>query len=566
MRFSSSISLAMPSACPRQRLPLLLVTLAMLLLLLSAVSSIYADSAKWRINPNSGDWHTASNWTPSTIPNGPSDVATFASSNRTRVSVSQETEVSSIVFDAGASAFTIIHNAPINGGDFIISGTGVTNNSGIIQQFHAQSGAYKIRFFNSATAGTGMTFTVGSAQSHGAIFFDNFSTAGNASFAVGTPVASFGNQVIFFGNSTAENGTFMVDATGGVAFLADSSAANGSFTLKAAAERGFASAYAQFSDDATAGNATLILEGGMSRGTQAGYAVFTDRSSAAEATLIANGGSAGGDGGSIRFFDHSRGGRARLELFGNGNLDVSAHAAQAEVGSIEGDGFVFLGPNHLAVGANNLSTNFAGAIKDVGGIYGGTGGSLTKVGRGKLVLHHANIYTGGTTIERGTLVVNNTLGSGTGTGSVQVNGGTLAGIGAVAGAVTVGSGLGRESGLSPGYHHSLSPGTLTIQSALRFNSDATYEIEVNSSTETVDKVVAFGVTINTGAQTLFADLGNGTFTVGSIFTVIDNTSATPIAGTFSNLPDGAVFTLNGNNFQASYTGGTGNDLTLTVVP
>jgi hypothetical protein len=25
-------------------------------------------------------------------------------------------------------------------------------------------------------------------------------------------------------------------------------------------------------------------------------------------------------------------------------------------------------------------------------------------------------------------------------------------------------------------------------------------------------------------------------------------------------------TVNGNNFQASYTGGDGNDLTLTVVP
>ena len=118
---------------------------------------------------------------------------------------------------------------------------------------------------------------------------------------------------------------------------------------------------------------------------------------------------------------------------------------------------------------------------------------------------------------------------------MQVNGGRLAGKGTIAGAVTVGSGLGREAVLSPGYHHSLNPGTLTIQSPLIFNSDATYEIEVNSSSETVDKVVALGVTINVGAQTLFADLGNGTFTVGNVFTVIDNTSATPIAGTFSNL-------------------------------
>ena len=36
--------------------------------------------------------------------------------------------------------------------------------------------------------------------------------------------------------------------------------------------------------------------------------------------------------------------------------------------------------------------------------------------------------------------------------------------------------------------------------------------------------------------------------------------------TFSNLADGAIVNVNGNNLQASYEGGDGNDLTLTVVP
>jgi hypothetical protein len=52
---------------------------------------------------------------------------------------------------------------------------------------------------------------------------------------------------------------------------------------------------------------------------------------------------------------------------------------------------------------------------------------------------------------------------------------------------------------------------------------------------------------------------------GLTLTVISNTSATPIAGTFANLPDGGIITIDGNNFQASYEGGDGNDLTLTVV-
>jgi hypothetical protein len=48
--------------------------------------------------------------------------------------------------------------------------------------------------------------------------------------------------------------------------------------------------------------------------------------------------------------------------------------------------------------------------------------------------------------------------------------------------------------------------------------------------------------------------------------MIDNTAATQIAGTFGNLPDGSVFMVGRNNFQTTYSGGDGNDLTLTVVP
>ena len=58
---------------------------------------------------------------------------------------------------------------------------------------------------------------------------------------------------------------------------------------------------------------------------------------------------------------------------------------------------------------------------------------------------------------------------------------------------------------------------------------------------------------------------HGSLTQGTVLTVISNTSANPISGAFSNLADGAIVTVNGNNLQASYTGGDGNDLTLTVV-
>jgi hypothetical protein len=80
-----------------------------------------------------------------------------------------------------------------------------------------------------------------------------------------------------------------------------------------------------------------------------------------------------------------------------------------------------------------------------------------------------------------------------------------------------------------------------------------------------DEVVAEGVTIN-GARFSFQARVQGVLRTGTVFTVMSNTGANPTTGTFSNLPDGGIVNVNGNNLQASYEGGDGNDLTLTVVP
>ena len=147
-------------------------------------------------------------------------------------------------------------------------------------------------------------------------------------------------------------------------------------------------------------------------------------------------------GGRIYFQEDASGGTAKLRIFGNAKLDLSLHNPPGiTVGSIAGTGNIFLGAVTLAAGSNNANTTFSGLIRD-GGFNGGAGGSLTKVGTGTLTLSHANIYTGGTTIEAGTLVVTNATGSATGTGPVLVEGGRLAGAGRIAGAVVIGSGNG----------------------------------------------------------------------------------------------------------------------------
>ncbi len=232
------------------------------------------------------------------------------------------------------------------------------------------------------------------------------------------------------------------------------------------------------------------------------------------------------------------------------------------IGSLEGSGPVFLGANALVVGGNDLSTIYSGNIQD-GGNFGGTGGSLAQVGSGTLTLSGVNTYTGGTTVYGSSLFITNRHGSGTGSGNVQVDAGLLGGTGKIAGRVVVGTGSGPGAFLSPGRS---AAGTLRLQKTLTFKADATYTCKLNAKKAKADQVVANGVTIESGATFSFQGTAQGTLTQGFVLTVISNTAATPISGTFSNLADGAIVSVNGNNLQASYEGGDGNDLTLTVVP
>src|SRR5437016_6218357 len=148
---------------------------AILTLLLSTASSSFAGSATWKQSPASDDWFTATNWKQRTIPNGPGDTATFASSNQTSIDIVFDTEVNGIVFKPGASAFTIATNPQVSP-TVTISGVGITNNSGIVQNFVLNPGAAQM-FLNSATAGSLTAFT-----NNGAITFGGTSTADHATF------------------------------------------------------------------------------------------------------------------------------------------------------------------------------------------------------------------------------------------------------------------------------------------------------------------------------------------------------------------------------------------------
>jgi autotransporter-associated beta strand protein len=646
---------------------------------LLSLHSTRAGSATWNTSPTSGDWNTAANWTPATIPNGPSDIATFGSSSQTSLSLSAATEVSQIVFNSGASAFTITPKLSTQVNVLTISGAGITNSSGITQNLATNANGFKTgeihftntasagtdtfitnhgnsvsglgaytQFFNNATAGSAtivneggesgitsatifndtsnaggatlittidptgvpgdVTFRDSSSAANGTFIgnggfftFEDTSSAGSGVFTLGGPDAGTTTPtVIFYPETTAANSIFTVKggqgsgfiggliffdgnsdhvtatveagavsgALGGTIQFDGGTAANGTFTLNGASISGAAGAATAFTSQAAGGNAVFNLGGGTVSGAGGATMICSQMHSNVvanlqNATVIVNGGTNGGSGGDLEFRDNSSGGAARIKVSGNARVDVSNRSDHPfiTVGSIEGNGALFLGGSVLEIGGNNLNTTFSGVIQD-GGVGGGVGGSVIKAGTGRLIFTKGSSYTGTTTVEGGTLLANNRAGSATGTGSVQLNAGTFGGAGIVAGAVTLGTGGGAGAFLAPG-KSGVKPGTLTIQAALTMKADATYKVTLDSRNTTADTVSASGISVQ-NASILFNDLGTSVLSAGTSFTVINNTAATPISGVFNNLADGATVSVGSNIFKANYKGGNGNDLTLTV--
>ena len=597
-----------------------------LLIILSLALSInaYAVTATWNLNPTTDDWNTASNWTPNSVPNSASAIAVFDVSNLTSVVVGSEDTVDHITFNPGASSFTI-SVGPAFRSKLTLVGSGIVNNSGVTQNFANVSdssgtfgeidflggasagdgtiftnppGGAKIYFFATSNAGTATfinqsgpsggfisffedataadaTFTneAATGSQGGHIIFNNNSSAGNATFTNegASGVFQYGGTLTFVDNTTAANATVIArhgtaKGTGGtVAFFETSTADHATFTLEGALDLDSERGVLQFYDTSTAADALVTLEGGLQSTFDGGLVLFQASSSAGNSTLIAGNGPGKNSGGTITFTNESLGGTSRIELLGPGgvgNLEIDTHTLPGvTVGSIEGSGNVTLGARNLTVGTNNLSTVFSGTIVD-GRL--GSGGSLSKTGTATLTLSGANTYTGGTTVSQGAFLASNTNGSATGTGAVSVSSGTLGGSGIIAGPVTVGGATGAA--LAPAFGSNKQV-TLTLQSSLTLQAGATYTygFKARNSQTRSDLVVANGVTI-AGATITLKGKTQGAVTPGTVLTVLSNTSANLISGTFSNLADGAIVNVNGNNFQASYTGGDGNDLTLTVVP
>jgi len=217
-----------------------------------------------------------------------------------------------------------------------------------------------------------------------------------------------------------------------------------------------------------------------------------------------------------------------------------------------GDTLVYAGNPRTFTVAGGSTLNITGVIHNGPAWGGGLGGQpnlVVKAGNGTMTLSGTNnIYTGGTAVNGGTLLVNNLTGSGTGTGAVTVNANaTLSGIGTIGGPTTMNAGAMLASGTN-------GSGTLTF-SNLTLNASSTNTFVVTTAGGVSNKVVVAGtlspngsvVQINTGGGQLAAGTYHNLFTYGTTNgTTFTGTPvfATAQTGTTASIADDGVGHIN----------------------
>ncbi|MCA0276720.1 MAG: autotransporter domain-containing protein [Proteobacteria bacterium] len=211
------------------------------------------------------------------------------------------------------------------------------------------------------------------------------------------------------------------------------------------------------------------------------------------------------------------------------------------IGSLAGAGAVDLGTATLTTGNDNKSTTFSGVISGAG--------KLVKTGSGTQTLTGTNLYSGGTNVDAGTLSVG-VGGVGSILGPVAVKSGArLGGSGTIGGNVTV---------LAGGTHGA-------ENQTINGNYVNSGIFEVAATPAGADKLTVNG-TVDISGATLNLVLSPSSMgawlPVNGPFTLIANDGGDAVAGTFASV--GNLNSLLFLDHLINYTGGDGNDVTLTL--
>jgi autotransporter-associated beta strand protein len=241
-----------------------------------------------------------------------------------------------------------------------------------------------------------------------------------------------------------------------------------------------------------------------------------------------------------------------VDLVGSATLDTNGQDdIIAGLSCTATDKVIMGNGNKLIVGGDDASTTCAAAISDPSA---DPNTSIEKVGNGTLTLSGTSTFAKEIRVIVGSLAVDGTFpaacsftaGSGT---SLFGNG--LLGKAFVNGTVHGGS-ASVPGTLNADQLSVFDIGTVTA----RISSAAVFDQISASSVNLLSDAPMSGPLLSVTLDFLPA--------AGSVFRIIDNTGATAVNGTFDSLPEGQSVMANGVSLVISYTGGTGNDITLTA--
>lgn len=236
------------------------------------------------------------------------------------------------------------------------------------------------------------------------------------------------------------------------------------------------------------------------------------------------------DGGNFSFYNNY--GLPNAELFVNGKLYVAHETgASFSLGALSGTSAASLGGTPWVIGSKNITTTFEGKIES---------GSITKVGTETLILTNVNGYTGGTTINGGRVLAQNSTGCPLGTGTVTINnGGVLGGTAPISGTTYVKAGGTIEPGNHTVTTWSQQIGSMTFNNGLNLASGANVNISVrNMGNNPSDLITVKGNFVVSGNLNVEIVNGSASFTVGAKVKIFDLTGANSVTGNFTthNLP------------------------------
>lgn len=226
----------------------------------------------------------------------------------------------------------------------------------------------------------------------------------------------------------------------------------------------------------------------------------------------------------------------------NGSGELLMDSVTDTVGSLEGSGHVQMLFSSLNTGGKNLTTTFSGPIT-------GAESTLRKQGSGTMTLTADHNFAGEFAIDGGTLLANGdqhfTI--------ITINpGGTFGGTGLSKSITSTGGTLSPGSG--PGI---LRAGKVTL------DAGSTLRMELNGAApgSGYDQVISSGLVTLGGAKLEVTSSFNSA--VGTQFMLMKLDGVGSPSGTFANLVNGSVITVNKVKYTLNYTGGDGNDVVLT---